>query len=473
LICFGGAGGFAQCHLLKQTFLAENVCMTTATASPNPQQVLDLFERITTGEQAWEQSPAGKDFTRQRIYTLNVVIWLMMLQRLLPKFTLAHAVQHFALRRDQQSGGSAKPISLRPGAYCRARKKLPTMVATQVFDLIADRLSGWLPKQQAIPNRAVFVLDGSTLSLPHSAELKKAYPPSKNQHAESHWPIIRLVVAQDVQTGLALRPEWGPYRGSESVSEQDLAIRALPHLPPEAVVMGDRNFGVFGVAYHATQQHHTVLLRLTQVRAQQLAKGPLSSPSDQPVTWLPTRFDQCGRPHPPQAAVCGRLVCLPAHDPKAKEPLYFFTTGDWSVEQIGQLYALRWNVETDLRSIKQTVQLQQLTAHSKEMLEKELLLALAAYNLVRAVICLAAEKIQVPPRRLSFTNVYTLVETFSSQILAAPTRAAQEACWQHIVSLATQYRLPVRSKRRSFPRSVWQNNDKRYPAKHDPPSLSK
>jgi hypothetical protein len=44
------------------------------------------------------------------------------------------------------------------------------------------------------------------------------------------------------------------------------------------------------------------------------------------------------------------------------------------------------------------------------------LLALAAYNLVRAVICLAAEKAQVAPRRLSFTGVYTLLETFCADL---------------------------------------------------------
>jgi hypothetical protein len=54
--------------------------MATATTSPDPQRVLELFQKIIAGEQAWEQRPAPKVFTRRRIYTLNVVLWLMLLQ---------------------------------------------------------------------------------------------------------------------------------------------------------------------------------------------------------------------------------------------------------------------------------------------------------------------------------------------------------------------------------------------------------
>jgi hypothetical protein len=275
------------------------------------------------------------------------------------------------------------------------------------------------------------------------------------------------VVLQDAQTGLALRPCWGPLNGPHAVSEQDLAFQAILHLPPAALLIGDRNFGVFGVAWAAHQRSHPVLLRLTRERALRLANGPLTATMDRPIRWKPTRFDRCGGPYPEQAQLPGRLLCCPAADPAAPEPLYFFTTADYPASQILQLYALRWNVETDLRSIKQAVHLQQLSARSVSTLEKELLLALAAYNLVRAVICLAAEKAHVPPRRLSFTNIYTLVETFSDDIIAARHQADWDAVWQRIISLAAQYLLPNRSKPRSFPRAVWPK-PKSFPANHAP-----
>ena len=44
------------------------------------------------------------------------------------------------------------------------------------------------------------------------------------------------------------------------------------------------------------------------------------------------------------------------------------------------------------------------------MAEKELLLAIAAYNLVRAVMCLAAGRANIEPGQLSFSFVQSVVE---------------------------------------------------------------
>jgi hypothetical protein len=149
---------------------------------PHPQQVLTLFQQIVADDPRLELlEHKGPAFSRRRIYSLPVVIWLMVLQRLLPKFTLGFAVQQLVHGRAGHGFfGTARHVSLSPGAYCRARQKLPPMVAIQVFDLLADRLLGWLPRQPVLADRAVFVVDGSTLGLPHTPELVKAYPPTRN-----------------------------------------------------------------------------------------------------------------------------------------------------------------------------------------------------------------------------------------------------------------------------------------------------
>jgi hypothetical protein len=46
----------------------------------------------------------------------------------------------------------------------------------------------------------------------------------------------------------------------------------------------------------------------------------------------------------------------------------------------------------------------------------------------------------VAPRRLSFTNVYTLVETFLPQLNSARTPQQWDACWQRII--VYRYFLP-------------------------------
>jgi hypothetical protein len=52
----------------------------------------------------------------------------------------------------------------------------------------------------------------------------------------------------------------------------------------------------------------------------------------------------------------------------------------------------RGNVESDLRSLKQTVRLHRLAVQSVDLMKKELMVAVVAYNLVRAILCLAARQ---------------------------------------------------------------------------------
>ena len=97
--------------------------------------------------------------------------------------------------------------------------------------------------QATVPTagRQAFFLDGTTVRTSHTPEIRQAYPPALNQHGESHWPVLRMLVAHDLDTGLALRPEWD----NQQVSEQQLVERLLDRLPSEAILVGDINFGVF------------------------------------------------------------------------------------------------------------------------------------------------------------------------------------------------------------------------------------
>ncbi len=162
-----------------------------------------------------------------------------------------------------------------------------------------------------------------------------------------------------------------------------------------------------GWRFAASRCAHDVIVRLTKVRAERLAGRGIEPGYDRNLTWRPSRWDQCGGPYAADAAVSGRLICIPAADPNHTEAIYLFTTLDIAVNQISNLYAQRWNVETDLRSIKQTVRLQEFSARSVTGLHNELLLAFAAYNLVRAMICLPPRK-PTCRREKSASPTYTL-----------------------------------------------------------------
>jgi hypothetical protein len=427
--------------------------------SPEWSSLLDLYQQtVCMGVVQHLEKQTGAR-RKRGVYNAAVVLWLMMLQRLEGRGTLASAVQMLL------EGAAApllspcrrvrrKRISCRTGGYCQARQKLPKLLCRQVSQELVERLRVVLNPAGAGGPANVFVLDGSSLELEHTRSLREFYPPPQNQHGQSHWPVLRIVVLHDVETGLAQQPCWGPMYGPQAVSEQELAEQAMDTLPAQSVVVGDRNFGIFSIAYAAQQRGLRVLLRLTEVRARKLA-GPISRPGERRLSWQASRWDSGKkRSLPAGAALEGRLVAARIGRGKSKQWLYLFTTLDLPVEEILQLYGRRWNIETDLRSLKRTVRLQHINAKSPDMLEKEILLAVSAYNLVRAVMCMAARRNRMDPRQLSFTHVLTVVDHAWPTLIAAPTRAQHDQEFLRVLDMAAQCTLPNR-KPRSYPRLVW------------------
>jgi hypothetical protein len=401
-------------------------------------------------------------FSRQGPLTAWVVIWLMIYQRLHAKGSLSVAVRELLTGPVQAhlrwpDGKPGGKLSASTSAYSQARSRLPLEVAEQVSDLIFESL--WeQPKTLAVLGKAMFLLDGSSLLLAHSDELVKAYPPSRNQHGTSHWPVLRIVAAHDVISGLAVRPCWGPMDGPAAVSEQGLTKEIIGRLPAGCVVLGDRNFGVFSMAYAAQQQHHPCLFRLTEVRAGKLnGVVPPGAGSDKRIRWVPSREDRRSNPEiPAQASVEGRLLVFKIRGQDGKrQKLYLFTTLDLAAEEILRLYGYRWNIETDLRSLKREVRLHMLDAKSKAMVDKELVLAVAAYNLTRATMNQAASALNLDPRQLSFSLAQDTINAFLPLFAQATSDQERQEIMQEMLRVFSYSKLPRRRKRRSAPREIW------------------
>jgi hypothetical protein len=84
-----------------------------------------------------------------------------------------------------------------------------------------------------------------------------------------------------------------------------------------------------------------------------------------------------------------------------------FTTltdgAQYPVDELSQLYGLRWHIELNLRCLKTQMGLVQLPGKSAEMAQKEWLAWLMAYDLIRAAMLCAALREGLCPLRLSFS----------------------------------------------------------------------
>jgi hypothetical protein len=427
---------------------------------PKTSVLFGLFERALPA-QFFDQLEQRLGLQARGIYTLAVVTWLMMWQRLDGRGTLAAAVQQVV---QGSLGGLLPPekrvieqrVSSNTGALSRAQKRLPLEAVEAVCDEIFMQSmpvredSAWLEK--------LFLMDGSSMRLPHTSSLCDAYPPSRNQQGETHWPVIRVLVAHHLSTGQAVRPCWGAMFGDQAVSEQGLATQIMKRLPEEATLMADRNFAVFSVAWEAQQDRKRVLFRITEVRARKIA-GSFLPPagSERRIQWQPSRDDRRAHPEiPAEAMVAGRLIVARVTGEEGKPlHLYLFTTREEEREGLVELYRRRWDIELDIRSLKQTLRMHSLSSKTPEMVAKELLLAVAGYNLVRSIQMAAARQAQLEPRRLSFSRVQAVVMTALPDLATLSDAGAWEAKYQQVLGWAAQGKLPNRPGRRSYPRAVW------------------
>jgi Transposase DDE domain len=436
-----------------------------------PTDVLSLFLRLLSREFFDQLRQEEKLRENNRVYNAAVVMWLMITQRLQGNGTLEMGVLELVRglpasfwprpckRLQAGAEGQTPKLSSNTGSYNGARQELPVRVVEESFDHVFERLSAEAQESGRGAGRRAYFLDGTSIRTAGSEALREAYPPGINQHGESHWPLLRMLVAHDLYTGLAMRPQWGPMHGEGAVSEQGLLEQAIDRLPSEAVVLGDANFGVFSVAYTADQRQHPVVLRLSSVRARHLAGGTLRDGMEQRIQWRPTRADRHSHPElPVDACVSGRLLVRQVQPSNGSEPflLALFTTLEAEAEENFQLYSQRWNIETDLRSLKGTLQLEQLTCASPEMVAKELDVAMLAYNLVRAVTYVAARTASLAPRSFGFTRVRNVMNAFAPLIAAAQDEHEASKVWDDMMYYVGQAKLPKRTRPRpSYPRAVW------------------
>lgn len=430
------------------------------------------------------------------VYTNLVTLWLLTLQRLGGGSTLAQAVKDLKERHADLLPDNRRvrdgTLSDNTAAYSRARSRLPLATARQFAERVAQSLIEWSPPD--LGERRVFVIDGTTLTLAPTSELKKLYPPATNQFGESVWPVLLLLVAHELRSGVALVPELGAMYGDDNTSEAKLTTAIAAKIPKDSIVMADAGFGIFGVAWSVRQAGHDVLFRLTKSRFQSLVRNvqPLTPQfttdasgtirkgdnATWRMTWRPSAKDRKTHPHlPPDAFldVFVHAVRLPNG-----EWLYLVTTLDISAVDAAERYERRYDVEFDIRDVKVTLDLESIRAKTDAMMQKELLCGIVAYNLVQQLRRLAATKAGVQPRRLSFTNVWTTMQIY---LLQKPPCSLPEwqARFDRALASASKAKLPNRpnrsAPRKALPRRPKATHEQRHkkipPASTPPPKKTK
>lgn len=389
--------------------------------APQRQEVFGLFRSIFT-DAASRRLEGTREVTRYRgripIFTTVVILWLMIYQRLSAKHTLSAAVKSLQAGLFKKLHGSAwqekcQTMSVCTSGFSQAREYLPVSLINGVADLINEMLLKQLGERLKWYGRQVFLADGSTLSAPHEDDILERFPASRNKR-ECYWPMLRIVTCHHLLSGVATRPSLGAMYGPNRVSEQALFKKQVSQLPVNSIIVADGNFGTFACTFHAVSAEHDVVVRLSSPRAERILRNNDLAGKDGIVIWTPSEADiRNNHELPKRSSIKGRIIKATVKLLyQQQREIYIFTTARQSPDKIAALYAKRWSIETDLRTIKSTVDMRVLNCKSADMTEKEAVVGILAYSLVRATMAFAAIRAGIEPRALSFSNAVDVIHAY-------------------------------------------------------------
>ena len=418
----------------------------------------EVLRRLIQSPQVAEAFDPRLRTNTRMIYTKGVTLWMLILQRLGNSLSLKGAVSHI-LNHDRDLLPDNRRVregtlSENSSAYHQAKKNLSLESIHEFSAAACDYLGQAGPA--VFGSQRVFIIDGTTITLEPTPELKRAFPPATNQHGESVWPVAMLMVANEMQSGCALLPQIDPMYGPERSSEAEQARRIVRCLPEHSVVMADAGFGIFSVAYHTSQAGHDILFRLTKSRfkalrkrARLLEEGPFHK--SYCLTWQPSDKDRKSNPGLPADAEIE--VAIHEVELEGGGFLYLVTTLEIDAASAGELYSRRYDVEFDIRDLKVTMDAENILARSVAMVKKELLTSVVAFNLIAQFRRQAAQLAGVEPRRLSFKGVWL---SFRDHLLLKEpeTLSAWQDLYASALISAGNRKHPQRSKPRSCPRQA-------------------
>lgn len=219
---------------------------------------------------------------------------------------------------------------------------------------------------------------------------------------------------------------------------------------------------------------HDILFRLTAARfkalcrqAEEIERTALGVRYR--LHWTPSAKERQSNPDLPESA---RLdVFLHEVELKNDERLYLVTTLDVPSAEAVERYSHRYDVEHDIRDMKVSLGIENIRAKSVEMVHKELLCSIVAYNLVVQLRREAAKVARVEPRRLSFTGVWTTMQICLLQQRPCPGPEWQ-AHYANALRIAATHKLPHRSGR-SYPRRAYPRRPKSTKFMHQQPTVAK
>lgn len=392
--------------------------------------------------------------SRERIYTVRTTFWAFLSQVLTPGSSCRETVRKIQVLFQQRGGPLVDEDT---GAYCTARKRLPSVTLQSIHQHTAQNLEQQVPQEDLWLGRHIKIVDGTTLSMPDTPENQAAYPQPSSQKPGCGFPILRWVALFSLASGALIQAVQGTLR----VHESKLLPLLITALHCGEVLLTDRGLCSFTTIADLLDRGIDAVMRLHQRRPADFRKGQRLGANDRLVRWkkpvqrpATINLDQW-LALPTELTL--RLVRFQISRPgfRTREIILVTTLLDpaiYAAQALAQLYLRRWKIELSFRELKTTLQLEVLRCLTPTMIEKELWMHQIAYNLIRTLMLEAALTYRVPLVRISFKGTVDTLRQWSRLIQSARGKK-RDRLIAILLKIIAADQLPDRPNRRE-PRCV-------------------
>lgn len=392
------------------------------------------FFNVLTSAKLLQTTEALLPAHRERLYPPTVTLSMFMRQVLQADGSCQQAVNGWAAQR---AAIGLSTSSVRTGAYCRARQRLPLQMVQMLMRQTGHQLSA---EASALwHGRSVKLIDGTGISMPDTPENQASYPQPGSQAAGVGFPQAQVVAIICLASGAVLDAAMGPCSGKGN-SELGLLRRLGAAFKPGDVVLADALYCNYFEIATLMAGGVDVLMEQHGARITDFRRGQRLGVRDHLVSWP--------KPRRPPWMSLQQYAALPdtltLREVRVCHKVLVTTMSNHralSRHELQALYARRWNIELDLRNLKTTLGMQVLSCHTPQMNEKELWVYLLAYNMIRHLMAQAAHDAGVNPRQISFKHTVQMCTEWTSRGVRMP------ADRKHLLALIAQCRVGNRAGR--------------------------
>lgn len=310
------------------------------------------------------------------------------------------------------------------------------------FEKLFSSLSEESPFRKTWKSFQVKIIDGTKVRVPRTEELMKAFGSSSSQHGLSHYPTLNLVILSDACSSEPLGVELGKYESSE----RDLASKLFKKLSSKDVVLLDRGLGGKEIYRDLDGRNISFVHRVrTKGRCLNEVKDFLVSEKASEIVEL-----KLG-PRGSKGTLKIRLVrgtSLKPNDPMVYAT-NLFNDEEYSSAEIHELYRSRWQVETNIGHLKNTLGLEQIKSKSYNSVLQDIYAHLIVLSLAAKAEIAARTNLNLELEKKAL-SIKFIISLIARNMRGLCQNTAKKA-WKFIVTFAKNI-IWQKQPNRSYPR---------------------